>query len=415
MRVLVISNLYPPVVQGGFELACRQSVDGLRDRGHEVVVVTSQGAAPRTDGVLRRLRLAPVFSAAEMALHTPAVRQLLELGSTGIESSNVAALVDAVEAVQPDVAHVWNLAGVGGLGLLVALQELGVPWVGHLADAVPRWLCSSRGQVVPELAAWWQATMTGTWITCSARLRREIEEGGGPSLGHAVQLPLWVTGPPSPPAPWDGGPLRVAYAGQVAPHKGVDVLLGALAALGRPGAVALTCYGEIVDRDITVRARELRVGGDVSFAGPVGQDELAAALATHHVFAFPTWDREPFGIAPIEAAHHGCLPVLTGGAGVAEHLVDGVHCLKVRRAPESVAGALARVLDGDVDLTALRRRAAAVVADSLHVDVVLPQVEAVLAGAAARGRYPRRPAAQVVALAEVVERALRAAVEQTNG
>ena len=415
MRILVVSNLYPPVVQGGFELACRQAVEGLRARGHEVVVLTSQAAAPAADGVLRRFRLAPVFSTPEMALHTPAVRQLLELGSIGLEASNVAALVEAVEAVQPDVAYVWNLAGLGGLGLLVALQELGVPWVGHLADAVPRWLCSSRGQVVPELAAWWQTATTGTWITCSARLRREIEEGGGPSLGDAVQLPLWVTGPPSPPAPWDGGALRVAFAGQVAPHKGVDVLVRAVAALDRPGALAVTCYGEIVDRSITVLARELGVDGDVRFAGPVGQDELAAALATHHVFAFPTWEREPFGIAPIEAAHHGCLPVLTGGAGVAEHLVDGVHCLKVERSPGAVAAAMARILDGAVDLAALRRRAAAVVADTLHVDIVLPRVEAVLAGAAARGRHPRRPPAQVVALAAVVEHALRAVVEQTSG
>lgn len=415
MKVLVISNLYPPVVQGGFELACSQSVAGLRARGHDVVVVTSQAAVPSAPDVLRRFRLAPIFEAQEMALHTPAVRQLLELGSTGLDASNVAALVEVVEAVQPDVAHVWNLAGLGGLGLLVALQELGVPWVGHLADAVPRWLCSTRGQVVPELAGWWSSALRGTWITCSARLRREIEMDG-PSLGEdVVQLPLWVTGPGSPPSPWDGGPLRVAFAGQVASHKGVDLLVRAVAALGRPGAVSVSCFGEVVDRSITVLARELGVEADVRFYGPVTQDEVAQALASHHVLAFPTWDREPFGLVPVEAAHHGCLPILTGGAGVAEYLVDGVHCLKVARTPEALAAALEAVLDGGVDLAGLRRRAAALAVEDLHVDVVVPQVEAVLVRAAAAGRHRRRSPAQIVALAMVAERSLRAVVEQTNG
>jgi len=414
VKILVVTDLYPPIVQGGFELACHQAVDALRARGHHVTVLTSQAAVPPEAGVLRRLRLAPVFSAEEMALHTPAVRQLLELGSTGLDASNIASLVEVVETVQPDVAYVWNLAGLGGLGLLMALQELGLPWVGHLADAVPRWLCSSRGQVVPELAAWWGRAVHGSWITCSARLRREVEVGG-PRLGDVVHLPLWVTGPASPPAPWNGGALRVAYAGQVAGHKGVDLLVQAVAALGRPGAVAVTCFGEVIDRSITVLARELGVEADVRFTGPVSQAELAGALATQHVLAFPTWDREPFGLVPVEAAHQGCLPILTGGAGVAEHLVHGVHCLKIERTAASLADALRRVIDGEVDLAALRRRAGALVAEELHVDVVLPRVEDVLARVAATLRLRRRDPAQVIALASVAEQALRTVVEQSNG
>jgi len=268
--------------------------------------------------------------------------------------------------------------------------------------------------VVPELAAWWGGAVRGSWITCSARLRREIELGG-PSLGQAVQLPLWVTGPGSPPAPWDGGALRVAYAGQVATHKGVDLLVRAVAALGRPGAMAVTCYGEVVDRTIPVLARVLGVAADVSFRGTLSQDDLGRALATEHVLAFPTWDREPFGLVPIEAAHHGCLPILTGGAGVAEYLVHGVHCLKIERTAASLADALSRVIDGTVELDAIRRRAGALVAEELHVDVVLPQVEGVLARAAQAGRHPRREPAQVTALATAAEQALRAVVEQTYG
>ena len=41
MRVLVISNLFPPDVIGGYELLCQDLADGLHERGHEVRVLTS--------------------------------------------------------------------------------------------------------------------------------------------------------------------------------------------------------------------------------------------------------------------------------------------------------------------------------------------------------------------------------------
>jgi len=36
MRILIVSNLYPPIVFGGYEILCEQVVERLRDRGHEV-------------------------------------------------------------------------------------------------------------------------------------------------------------------------------------------------------------------------------------------------------------------------------------------------------------------------------------------------------------------------------------------
>ena len=45
MKILVLSNLYPPDVIGGYELGCKQVVDALRARGHDVRVLTT---APRT-------------------------------------------------------------------------------------------------------------------------------------------------------------------------------------------------------------------------------------------------------------------------------------------------------------------------------------------------------------------------------
>lgn len=41
MKVLFLSNFYPPVSRGGFEEWCQEVADGLVARGHEVTVLTS--------------------------------------------------------------------------------------------------------------------------------------------------------------------------------------------------------------------------------------------------------------------------------------------------------------------------------------------------------------------------------------
>ena len=51
MKILVLSNLYPPDFHGGYELGCEQAVNALPARGHEVRVVTDR-AGPSPDRVL---------------------------------------------------------------------------------------------------------------------------------------------------------------------------------------------------------------------------------------------------------------------------------------------------------------------------------------------------------------------------
>ena len=59
MRILVISNFYPPHHIGGYELGCRDVVGELRARGHDVRVLTSTyGVTGReaNEGIYRWLK-----------------------------------------------------------------------------------------------------------------------------------------------------------------------------------------------------------------------------------------------------------------------------------------------------------------------------------------------------------------------
>ena len=46
MRILTVTNIYPPDFIGGYELLCSQVVDVLRAGGHQIQVLTSARRKP---------------------------------------------------------------------------------------------------------------------------------------------------------------------------------------------------------------------------------------------------------------------------------------------------------------------------------------------------------------------------------
>ncbi len=167
MKVLVVSNLYPPDFIGGYELGCRQVVDNLRGRSHEVRVLTS---APRTPvpaepHVRRRFKLiVDQFNPYILAKRVPVSGHLAEAESLYINANNVFSLIEELEEFRPDVVYLWNLVGVGGLGLVGCLHHLHVPWVWHLMDCVPLNICKRQATVIFVLRASSSARCAGpTW------------------------------------------------------------------------------------------------------------------------------------------------------------------------------------------------------------------------------------------------------------
>src|SRR4051812_34697317 len=118
MRVLVLSNLYPPNAMGGYELSCRDVVDRWRARGHEVTGLTTAGSI---SGVVEpsvsepHVRRELHWYWHEHAFLRPPLRSRLAL-----ERANHQALRLAVADVRPDVVSVWHMGGMG-LSLLAAL------------------------------------------------------------------------------------------------------------------------------------------------------------------------------------------------------------------------------------------------------------------------------------------------------
>jgi glycosyltransferase involved in cell wall biosynthesis/GT2 family glycosyltransferase len=204
-------------------------------------------------------------------------------------------------------------------------------------------------------------------------------------------------------APWSGR-VVVGYAGRLASHKGVDVLLRAVADDDR---LALRVAGAGPDTD-ALRATAGPLGDRVTFLGPLDDAALPDFYRGLDVLAVPSRNTpgwiEQFGRVAVEAMACGT-PVVASDSGALPDVVGGAGLLVPPGDPDALRRALLRV-GTDPELAATLRsegleRAAtcswAEVAHRYH-----RMYTDVLAEAARPGATPARPADDLTAPEVVV-------------
>jgi glycosyltransferase involved in cell wall biosynthesis len=162
-------------------------------------------------------------------------------------------------------------------------------------------------------------------------------------------------------------------------------------------------YGKIYSPLFADLIRKFDLAGHVTLKGMRPQPEIMRLYSQYDVFAFPTMEREPFGLVPLEAAGRGCVPVITQRCGIAEWLVGGVHCLKAARNAAAFAGTFRSILEGRIDLEPIARRAQVTAWRDFHIDATLPRIERKLAAAARQSRAGAGSAAEAYRMARLAE------------
>ena len=118
MKILVVTNLYPPHHQGGYELRCSQVVDYLHRQGHTVRVVTSDfeiaGTRHRTAQREETINGVPVsrfFRQHRLDPRQPGGRRY-NLDVVKRQIADVGRFTTMLDDFRPDVVSWWNLEGV---------------------------------------------------------------------------------------------------------------------------------------------------------------------------------------------------------------------------------------------------------------------------------------------------------------
>lgn len=407
MRVLVVTNMYPPHAYGGYEQSCRDVVQRWRAAGHQVLVLTGDirvaGVAdvPEEPAAVRRqLRL---YWEDHRILDPSPPRRLV------MERANRRAFDRAVADHRPDVVSAWAM-GALSLGILTRAAALGLPVVPVVCDEWPVY--------GPEVDAWlrplWRrrglarllqaATGLHTGLppldtagpACfvSDHLRTVVRRGSPWRFPDSTVVYSGIAGAEFPPRPahpaWG---WRLAYVGRIDPRKGIDTVVRALALL--PGSASLAVHGSGDRRhqqELQALARQLQVADRITWQ-VTPRHRLADALADVDAVVFPSVWEEPFGLVPLEAMSCGVPVAATAVGGAAEFLADGHNCLTF---PPGDPDGLARVLHRLAQDAPLRRRlvdAGRVTAAALDVDRLAEELtawhRAAVAGPAAPRPAPR--------------------------
>lgn len=151
--------------------------------------------------------------------------------------------------------------------------------------------------------------------------------------------------------PPDGEQLRIGYIGQIAPHKGVDVLLDAfvrLRANGRARTPRLIVYGDTTKSPQYTRrlVRKARSRRDITFAGSFENTQIRRVHAGIDLLVVPSVWYENSPSVILEAYACGTPVVTARFGGMAELVREGVDGLL---ATPGEAADLARVLQRFLD------------------------------------------------------------------
>lgn len=118
MKICIINNIYPPYHRGGAEQVVVQTVRGLRERGHTVVVITSTPEKDELveDNGVKIYRINPEMSYFYTDAHKYGIFARMKWHVENIWNRGVARAVDAIiESEKPDVVHTHNLMGLSFL------------------------------------------------------------------------------------------------------------------------------------------------------------------------------------------------------------------------------------------------------------------------------------------------------------
>jgi glycosyltransferase involved in cell wall biosynthesis len=372
VRILVVTNLYPPVAFGGYETCCGLVVDRLRER-HDVRVLTSgQGAdrAPPSSWIWRRL---PLFSGVSGDTLTAALVTRRAIREVRL----------ALRESEPDLVFVWA-GGRIPKGAIRVLETCGVPlafsihdywfdrpydhdpFVRYLAGRERRaraaWSVVTRGvnrvpslridlTVVTPAAVCWNSETTRRLTSVSSTVEPVFQQTIYPATIHEHRLCALQRKRDER--------TTILFVGRVSREKGPDVAVRALAALHRDhgidaGLVMCGAPAPGIKHELRSLAHELGIADRVQMVGAVGVERLAEMLGRARALLVPSMWQEPFGLVCLEGALARIPLVVSRTGGIAEMLREEQDALFFSTGDSTAAAAaIARVL-GEPRETAAR-------------------------------------------------------------
>lgn len=413
LRICVVTNYYPPYFIGGYELGCRDIVEALKRRGHQVRVLTSTYKVdqPQTDGeVYRWLQLSEWWTPNLLRDLSAVFRK---------EATNQQAFRQLCREFQPDLVYMWNPVGIS-LSIVSVAQQLGLPVCYFVSD---HWV--EEWEKDPGYRTWekqrpgirrpflWKGVLRLLNVLnlshapappnlhhlqfVSESLKRDaLQKGRDVEKAQVIHWGVDAERFQMTERPQQS--KRLLFVGQVTRHKGVHTAVEALNLLVQSGhkTATLTIVGDSAAKAFKAELRQMislyQLEKHVHFTGLVQREDTPRIYQEHDVLIFPSvWD-EPFSITVLEAMASGLAVVGTATGGSGEILEDGVNALVFEKEnAQQCADQISRLFSDREFFEQVRRRGRCTIEQKHRLEQMVDTIEGLLMVAANVSLHGTRP------------------------
>ena len=357
MRILFLTNFYLVHGSGGEEQSCQQVVDGLQQRGHETLVLTSMhglnNVPDEADGIYRSLYL-------EMDLVPLRHSITFFTKRNAREKYNLQVFERVLESFDPDIIFIWGMWNLH-YSLAVFAEDrhpqkvvyrFATYWPTlpsqhefywrspgrHWYSRLPKQLLGYVALAMLKRESQKEPLAFRNAICVSAAARNVLVEAGVP-VKHAriiytgLDAKQYTNGARQYSLSTENQNLNLLYAGRINPEKGVETVIEAMIKLvndhgRRDISLSLAGSGSI---DYENYLHELldRAGltDNVMFLGWARPTEMPDLLMKFDVLLVPSIWPEPFARVLLEGMTSGLVVIATPTGGTTEILNDGENGL----------------------------------------------------------------------------------------
>jgi glycogen(starch) synthase len=316
---------------GGAQYSALRLLKGLRERGHEFIVITRQddpGLADQASYQGFPIYRFPFYA----ALQSRDISQLI-----GIRKS----ISELKRQYSPDLVHI-NCFGMSILFHLDTMKAHPTPMIFTLR--------SEKYDPVADPNTLLERTLRAAdWVTAPSASTIEFTRQLAPNVNfNGSHIYNGMETPATPPEPL---PVKVPHLlcmGRLVPNKGFDLALQALAKLSaRFPQLRMTIAGDGSSRrDLEALTSELDLDNAVDFVGWVGPDEVAGLINTATIVVVPSRGWEALPLVALEAAFMERPVVAAKDAGLPEVVVHRETGLLVDKEDSAgLAEALASLIE----------------------------------------------------------------------
>jgi glycogen(starch) synthase len=432
MRILVISNLYPPYHTSGYELGCQDIVESLKAREHQIKVLTS------TYGL--------GYTKIEAHIH----RELMgntkgSIGWTAVflkECVNQTVFKRTCRDFQPDVIFFFNLTHISASIALLA-QEMGLSTCHYFAN---NWFITlekdhwyqlwpkegKRYRILRLLTRHYKLIpptqpLNPAQSIFANRYLKDIAVQLGKSSPDASVVPWGIDTSRFPYKEQKGQKsCRLLYVGQIKPHKGLENVIKALELLNLEYGyhdLSMTFAGDEKSSPHYVThlrnlANTVGVRNSIHFNGLTSRDDMTGLYHSHDILVSPSSCEASSNIALLEAMSSGTAVVSTVTGGNRDILEAEINALVfAKENPWSCAEQINRFLKDPKRMNSIRTNARNTVEKNFHIERSAQSIERILEEAFRQGKttppsqsFGRRP----VSIEIKREKSLTALVSQTK-